>query len=147
MDIKREEAVTARDIFELRLNSGSHVTLIGCSSGRARVNEHDDLLGLSMAFHYAGASSITSTLWNIDKADGADFEEAFYRALLDQQSSSSDHELLNLATAMQTAILELRGGEKGPTGSVRSPYHWAAFVLHGYWKFSRLPKKSREILS
>jgi CHAT domain-containing protein len=142
LNIKGEEEVTARDIFDLKLNSGSHVTLIGCSSGRARISSHDDLLGLSMAFHYAGASSITSTLWNIDKADGAEFQEAFYRDLLNQQSSAPENELLNLATAMQSAILELRKDEKGPPGSVRSPYHWAGFVLHGYWKFPRLPVRS-----
>jgi hypothetical protein len=154
MAIRGEEAVTARDMFGIQLNRGSHVTLIGCSSGRARISVQDDLLGLSMAFHYAGSSSVASTLWDIQRSDGADFEEAFYRALGDQQACCPPGRLLNLATAMQSAVLDLRQGTRGTQGAqgshgaaglYRSPYHWAGFVLHGFWMFPRLPVRSGKV--
>ena len=130
------ERITARDVFGLRLRTGAHVTLIGCGSGKARIGLHDDLLGLSTAFHYAGASSIASTLWSIDNADGAAFAEAFYDEVLAVGDGGNEGEggVVDLARAMQRAVLSVSVDAEG---NRRAPYHWAAFTLHGAWRWKR----------
>jgi CHAT domain-containing protein len=138
LELRYLQKVTARDIFDLRLGGGAHVTLIGCQSGRAGFSASDDLMGLSTAFHYAGASSIVSTLWKIVNHDGVEFSEAFYEALWKQVSDVANEKekggkvLLNLATAMREAVMKVRQNEYG---SLKAPYHWAGLVLHGYWLF------------
>lgn len=137
--LRRLEEVKAKDLFDLRLEQGAHVTLIGCQSGRAGFSASDNLMGLNTAFHYAGASSIISTLWKIGNEDGAEFSETFYGALEEQKTRgvvSGEVEgqslILNMAKAMQKAVLKLREGENGVP---RAPYHWAGFVFHGFWQF------------
>ena len=135
------ERITARDIFDTRLRSGAHVNLIGCSSGRSEVRTNDDQFGLSTALLYAGASSILSTMWDIRMDDAHEFQEAFYEALLEQaltedlrrrDESDTDPERgrLDLAKVLQKTILRISVDE---VGERKAPYHWAAFMLQGYW--------------
>ncbi|KAL6717720.1 hypothetical protein ACLMJK_005635 [Lecanora helva] len=135
------ERITARDIFDNRLRSGAHVNLIGCSSGRSEVRTNDDQFGLSTALLYAGASSILSALWDIRMEDAHEFQEAFYEALVEQACSEditkgnetgadSSKRMLDLAKVVQTAMLKVSVDQDG---NRRAPYHWAAFMLQGYW--------------
>lgn len=129
------ESVTARDIFNMRLRSGAHISLIGCESGRSEIGSQDDLLGLSTALFYAGARSIVSALWSIQMEDGDVFQEAFYNQLLLQSAekiSSADPvgAVLDMAKALQQAVLEVSIDENGVR---RAPYHWAAFTFQGCW--------------
>ena len=128
-----EESVTVHDLFNIRLRSGAHVSLIGCQSGETWRGTNDDSLGLTTAFFYGGAASVLSCQWKIKMRDGNEFQEAFYSELL-KQSSQNFH---NLADALQKAVLRLR---IGPDGGIRSPYHWAGFILQGCW--DRFPSLS-----
>jgi len=53
-----EDILSADEIFGLELQLGSHVTVISCKSGPAKIAKGDDLLGLTAALPYAGASSV-----------------------------------------------------------------------------------------
>jgi CHAT domain-containing protein len=139
LSLRRMEEVAARDIFDIRLKPGVHVTLVGCESGRSGYSASDNLTGLTTAFHYAGASSIISTLWKIMNADGSEFSEAFYGALAEQEPETEvvdgrNIKVLNLAKDMQRAVLKVW---KNEDGTLSAPYHWAGFTLHGFWTFPK----------
>ena len=71
------ECLTVPEVFDPHFRTGRPITLIACSSGRTHVGINGDLLGLTTGMHYAGASSITSTLWPVDNENGAIFAESF----------------------------------------------------------------------
>jgi hypothetical protein len=138
------ERVTVRDLFRLRMRTGAHVNLIGCQSGRSQVGINDDLLGLSTALMFAGATSIVAAFWSIQMNDAADFQEAFFdevimqsnanrgqrEAVDDESSDIGEQKCLNLAISVQKAVLKIMVDE---AGKVRAPYHWAGFFLQGCW--------------
>ena len=138
------ERVTVRDLFELRLRTGAHVNLIGCQSGRSQVGINDDLLGLSTALMFAGATSVVAALWSIQMDDAAAFQEAFFDELIMQSSTSyrqreavndegsgdGPQKCVDMAIAVQKAVLKIM---KDETGEMRAPYHWAGFFLQGCW--------------
>lgn len=98
---KAKYKLTAEEIFDVKFFRPSIVMAMGCNSGRSRLTDYDDLLGLTAAFHYAGASAVISTLWSVMRSDCEKFSKAFYkhiRVMLerveDQQSvTTSDNEL------------------------------------------------------
>ena len=103
-----DDMLTANEIFDLRLKRPSLVTIMGCSSGRAKISNCDNLLGPVTAFHYAGASSVVSALWPISSSDGLAFSRVFYSRLMAEMSSSTGSRTVNLALSMQAAVLALR---------------------------------------
>ena len=147
-----EDILTARDVFAINFKKGAHLTMISCKSGRAKISQSNECLGLLTAFHYAGASSIISSLWNIHRNDGADFARAFYEAFIndllvrprDQPKDDASPRFINMAKAMQKAVLAVR---RGSDGKVRAPYHWAGFVFNGAWLFPSVPEYELETRS
>jgi CHAT domain-containing protein len=134
--LSSDQILTAEDIFGITLQPGSHITTISCKSARAKISAANEQLGLLTAFHYAGASSAISTLWNIHRDDGARFAKAFYFSLIEDllDESKENGKFANMARAMQRAVLVVRKNEKGV---IQSPYHWAGFVFNGAWMFPR----------
>ena len=144
------ESVTARDILNHRLRLGAHVNLIGCESGRAKIETNDELLGLATAFFSAGAASVVGTMWSIDIEDGEEFQEKLWEELLLQaaEREGAEHEMtrqdkmpadqgprrcansLDLARIFQKTVVSM---SRGPEGERKSPYHWAAFTFQGWW--------------
>ena len=137
------QRVTARELFNVKLAEPALATIIGCASGVSAVSNTDDVLSFPTALFYSGASAVVSTLWPLDKEDGADFSKEFYVAIREQQSNlqsaSGGHapsifqNSLDLAKAMQTAIKMLRQREKGK--KLTAAYHQASFTLNGFWLF------------
>ena len=120
-----------RDVFDLApLSSSYHATLLGCGSGMSKTTLSNDVLGLVPAFLYSGASSTVSTLWPFDDKDAAMYTRHFYEEF-DKLLHSGQKGVVDLAKANQTAILAIM--DKRPP-----LYHWAPFVLNGYWML-RLP--------
>lgn len=126
------DKITAEQIFSISLHPAALAVLVGCRSGRVQISQVDDLLGLSTALYYAGATSVISTLWKIDNEDGIAFMEAFYRCLL-QEKRVCGARVLDLSRVMQKAVNALREMD-GVGLSDRSPYRWAAFSLNGFWE-------------
>ncbi len=134
------ERVTARELFDVRLRSGAHVSMIGCKSGVAEVRANDDQLGLATALLYAGAGSIVTALWEIRMEDADAFQEAFYEEMTGQlgdegrgreDENGDKGEFVDMAKALQRAVVRISVDEDGRR---RAPYHWAAFMLQGDWK-------------
>jgi CHAT domain-containing protein len=143
--------LTAREVFDIRLQPGTHVNMIACQGGLTDLQMGDEVMGLVPALFYSGASSTVSTLWSIDDPDGVDFSKSFFRALITQcichHKENGHHDSvysIDLARALQTAINELY--TSGNTGVRRhheqSLFRWASFVMHGYW---RLPLSRHDI--
>ncbi|KIM78911.1 hypothetical protein PILCRDRAFT_579510 [Piloderma croceum F 1598] len=135
-------SVAVDAIFDLHLTKPALVTLIGCSSNHAPINQTDDLRSIPSAFHYAGASSVVSTLWPIRDTDGAKFSQAFYTSLgcqmKDMESSRERSSIglqkrtLDLAKAIQEAVSVMMMDDEGIE---REAYHWAGYVLNGVWRW------------
>ena len=130
--------LTAREIFPISFLKGTHVSLIACSGGRARVGDGDEVMGLVPALLHSGASSTISTLWSIPDTIGAAFTESFYTGLLDQRKRLDGRDgFVNLARVFQGAVRELALYEEGESAArgAEPMMHWTSFVMHGFWDF------------
>ncbi len=133
----------AWEIFEEVRLEADLVTLSACDTGLAG----EGLVGLTQAFHYAGARSVLASLWRVSDRSSAQLMVRFYRQLKTGLGSSR---------ALRAAQLELLAGlpplapqpKPGlggffsrfwPASSVPAsdesldtthPYHWAAFQLY-----------------
>jgi CHAT domain-containing protein len=108
------------EVFEsLRLDADL-VVLSGCESGLGQHLEGEGLLGLTQAFHYAGARSILASLWPAADESTADLMARFYAHL--KRGASKDQ-------ALRSAQLEMLS-----RGRASAPYYWALFQLRGDWR-------------
>ncbi|MCJ1267355.1 hypothetical protein MMC22_007240 [Lobaria immixta] len=125
-----DRRLNLREVFELApLSTSYHATLLGCGSGKSKTSTSNDVLGLVSAFLYSGASSTVSALWTrIADKDAILYSEHFYSYFEHALENSADESfrVINLATANQKAVLKIMEERK-------ELYHWAPFVLNGYW--------------
>ncbi len=134
-----DQNVSVADLFTLRVPlRESFVCSIACESGLQDVSAADEPLGLVSALLAAGTSSVLATLWPIQSACGRELSRLFYldvtaqmkvqqRKSIGGKDGTADIKVVNLALAMQRAIVALRRMNK----SYKRPYHWAPFVLNG----------------
>ena len=85
-----KKQVTADEICNIKFQPGALIMAMGCNSGRARQSDCDDMLGLTAAFHCAGAGTVVSTLWMIDADDCMTFASAFYAYIIERLRDRSD---------------------------------------------------------
>ncbi|MBI2509532.1 MAG: CHAT domain-containing protein [Betaproteobacteria bacterium] len=90
------------------------VTLSACETGLGKVDNGDDVVGLTRGFLYAGARSIVASLWSVEDRATAELMKAFYEGL--QGAGKRD--------ALRQAQLKTRA-------AFPHPYFWAAFQLVG----------------
>ena len=130
-----QEKFTTEQIFQVALHAAALVVLVACRSGSSHSKDTDDLFGLSTAFLYAGATSVVSTLWAIDNMDGILFGRLFYANLekAKELKNSEGSRVRDLAKVLQETLLEL-GKEEAASSGRRTPYHWGAFTLNGFWQ-------------
>jgi CHAT domain-containing protein len=115
-----EGDLTLTDIYGLTLGADL-VVLSACDTALGKNVRGEGLLGLTRGFLYAGASSVLSTLWQVQDEATTRLMERFYHALFANRLPPAD--------ALRFAQLEMRRQE------VREfPYYWAAFVLQGEWR-------------
>jgi CHAT domain-containing protein/Tfp pilus assembly protein PilF len=105
-----------REIYRLPL-AAELVTLSACRTAMGDLATGEGVVGLSRAFHYAGAESIVASLWNVNDAATAAFMASFYRQL--QRG-------VRKAEALRGARLELKRSPR-----YAHPYYWAPYVLIG----------------
>jgi len=132
------EKLTAREIFPVSFLKGTHVSLIACSGGRARVGNGDEVMGLVPALLHSGASSTVSTLWSIPDTIGAKFTDAFYKEFFEQRNGLlGGGGFINLAKVFQSAVKELALYEmrESDAADLEPMLHWTSFVVHGFWDF------------
>lgn len=134
-----ESELTAMDILEHAASytrpsyKPFHVSLITCSSSRMQIDSTDNGIGLVGSFLYSGATSVLAALWNIQDEDGMMFAKNFYEDAdgFVGVGCSGGATVVNLAKAAQRTVLAMVEGENGRL----PPYHWAGFVLHGWWVY------------
>lgn len=124
-----DEKLTAREVFELRLQQGAHLNVIACSGAMTDVKAGDEVMGLVPALLYSGASSVVSTLWPTHDAVGASFSRAFFESFV-QQRKKDGTTWVNLAKAVQEGVMELDPDQNAGLLT------WASIVLNGYWMFA-----------
>lgn len=117
------------EVFESLHLDADLVVLSGCESGLGQNLEGEGLLGLTQAFHYAGARSILASLWPAADEATADLMARFYAHL--KRGTSKDQ-------ALRQAQLEMLSPRPAKAGrspdSTSAPYYWALFQLRGDWK-------------
>lgn len=123
----QDRRFTLRDIIDLAPlpNLSYHATLPGCGSGMSKTTVSNDVVGLVPAFLYAGAASTVSTLWPFDDEDASLYSTFFYEGL-ERPTANVLGGRVDLARANQKAVLKIMDLKK-------ELYHWAPFVLNGYW--------------
>ena len=99
--------------------SGCQTGLLSSFYGRegGRLPLGDDLMGLTRAFLYGGAKSVSASLWMVDDEATARLMDRFYGNLENLGPAGA------LAMAQRSFIAE--------EGYLRHPYYWASFVLLG----------------
>ncbi|MGH9938995.1 MAG: CHAT domain-containing protein [Blastocatellia bacterium] len=105
------------EITELKLDCDL-VVLSACQTGRGRLVRGEGIVGLTRAFLYAGARSVTVSLWNVSDLSTARLMRSFYHHLASGTG---------MAAALRRAKLEMIERDK----VTRHPYYWAPFVLVG----------------
>lgn len=105
------------EVLGLNLNNANLVVLSGSETAVEQLSSGDDIVGLRLAFLYAGAPSVISTLWNVDDAASSELIRLFFRHL---RAGST------IAEAIRVAQIEIMNNEQW-----RSPYYWASFNLTG----------------
>lgn len=110
----------AWEIFEQIRIDADLVTLSACDSGLGKVFGGEGLLGLTRAFHYAGARSVLASLWSVGDASTGELMTRFYGHLKAGQKK---------ADALRGAQLDLLR-----SASFTHPFYWAGFSLAGDWR-------------
>jgi CHAT domain-containing protein len=114
--------LTAVDVLQFDL-SGALAVLSARESGRSRVINGDELLGLTRAFLGAGAASLLVSLWLAHDETTASLMGDWY-AQLNQQDAARPAGPARPAAALRAAQLGLK--ERYP-----HPYYWAPFIIIG----------------
>ncbi len=109
--------ITALDLLNSQLKAGL-ITLSACQTGLAKLGGGDELLGLSRACIYAGASTLALSLWKVEDASAARFMQVFYQQILEGKRKG---------VALRTAQLTLLAQEE-----YRHPFYWAPFTIVGH---------------
>jgi CHAT domain-containing protein len=113
-------SLEAREVFDLKLNQVSLVTLSACESGLGKIARGDEILGFTRSFLSAGAASLIVSLWPV--AD--DSTELLMTTLYGELAKGVDLQL-----AMQTAQVTVLKRSR-----FAHPFFWAPFNLIGDWR-------------
>jgi len=111
------------------------VVLSACDTAGGREAAGEGMLGLTHAFHYAGAPQVMASLWPVSDQATAQLMRSFYQRISLGESSDA---------ALRTAQLEMLHGEERswfnrlfspevvePRRAWQHPYYWAGFQLSG----------------
>jgi CHAT domain-containing protein len=120
-----------RIVNELRLKNPKLVTMSACESGKARIHQGDELLGLVQAMMTIGAPTVVASLWGVNDAATCELFSQFYSNLRREECSP--------AVAMRNAIDAVRSHSEW-----QHPYYWAAFTVNGL-AFIKTATQSRRI--
>jgi CHAT domain-containing protein/Tfp pilus assembly protein PilF len=123
----------AWEIFDgVRLDADL-VVLSSCESGLGHELAGEGLIGLTRAFHYAGARSVMASLWKVSDRLTGELMVRFYRHLAagqpkDVALQSAQREMIGQPAATRG------GGGRPVTQAAAAPYFWAGFEISGDWR-------------
>jgi CHAT domain-containing protein/tetratricopeptide (TPR) repeat protein len=115
-DLREDGLLQVYEIFNLKLNADL-VVLSACRTGLGKEVRGEGVIGLTRAFLYAGASSLTVSLWQVGDQSTSDLMINFY-AQLNAGNSKTE--------ALRQAKLQMIGKKR-----YIHPFYWAPFVLIG----------------
>lgn len=118
----------AREVYGLKLDKVSLVTLSACESGLGRIARGDEIMGFTRSFLTAGASGLLVSLWPV--AD--DSTELLMTTLYGELAKGRQ-----AAAAMQAAQVAVMQQPR-----FAHPFFWAAFDLVGDWRMQIRSDKS-----
>jgi len=105
------------------------VVLSACQSGLGAEAGGEGMVGLTRAFHYAGARSVLASLWSVADDSTAWLMEYLYEGL---QQGEPVGDALRTA---QVRCLRSPSPESAMAGpALAHPFYWAGFVLSGAWR-------------
>jgi CHAT domain-containing protein/Tfp pilus assembly protein PilF len=110
----------AWEVFEQVRWDADLVVLSACETGLGQELAGEGLVGLTRAFHYAGARSVIATLWKVEDRRTAVLMQHFYRNL--RKGDNKDQ-------ALRSAQLQMLSSPAS-----NHPVYWAGFNLSGEWK-------------
>ncbi|MDJ0837913.1 MAG: CHAT domain-containing protein [Acidobacteriota bacterium] len=116
---------------EVRLNADL-VILSACGSGLGKELGGEGLMGLKRAFQYAGARSVSASLWTVSDAATAELMTRFYTNLKAGDAKDEALRKAQLSFIEEPVLLIDEQGENRRV-DVSHPYYWAAFQLNGRW--------------
>jgi CHAT domain-containing protein len=120
-------------IFEGVRLAADLVVLSSCESALGQEIAGEGLIGLTRAFHYAGARSVMASLWNVSDRMTGELMLRFYRQL--KAGLPKDVSLQRAQRAMIDRPVTARGEDGRPVeldGS--APFYWATFEISGDWR-------------
>ena len=110
----------AWEIFEQVRLDADLVTLSACETALGAELAGEGLIGLTRAFHYAGARSVLASLWRVaDGSTGALMAKVYGHLRAGRSKDEA------LRRAQREAIAQ---------PATAAPFHWAAFTLSGDWR-------------
>jgi CHAT domain-containing protein len=110
----------AWEIFEQMRIEADLVTLSACETALGGDVAGEGLVGLTRAFHYAGARTVLASLWRVADDSTSELITRFYAGL---RAGLTKDEALRRAQLAAIA-----------SPSTTAPFHWAAFTLSGDWR-------------
>ncbi len=114
-----ENLLYVSDIYNTQVNANM-VTLSACETGIGTLKKGEGFLSLSRSFFYAGASSITSTLWKVNDGSSSELMDLFYSNLSKGFSKNE---------ALRKAKIDFISKYKDIKFS--HPYYWSGFIVSG----------------
>jgi CHAT domain-containing protein len=140
--------LTAEEIVGLDLRGTELVVLSACDTGLGRVAGGEGVLGLTRAFHMAGARNVIASLWKVDDQATTALMKLFYHKLWKENEPPIEalreaqlaiyhnpHLIGNLAGSrgpdFEKTVKLTGGGQRQPSSKTAPPKLWAAFVLSG----------------
>jgi CHAT domain-containing protein/Tfp pilus assembly protein PilF len=119
----------AWEIFEQVRVDADLVTLSACSTALGQEVAGEGIIGLTRAFHYAGARTVLASLWQVADATTAELMARFYRRLA--AGAPKDVALQQAQRSFLEGPVELPDGS---SMDASHPYYWAGFELFGDWR-------------
>jgi CHAT domain-containing protein len=119
---ENEGLLTAEEVTTMDLRGTDWVVLSACQSGVAEVWDREGRLGMTRAFHLAGARAVIASQWPVDDESTREWMSALYAARGDGATRAGD-----AIQAASRAILKARRGD----GRSTHPFYWAAFTASG----------------
>ncbi len=111
------------EVLESPELSAELVSLAGCETGLGARWKGEGLVGLTQAFHYAGAPNVLASQWNVGDAWAGEMTARFYELLLED---------LPPIEALARVQAEMIGAQSSEDAEVkRHPFYWASFTLFG----------------